>query len=92
MYTRNWHIIKDDNVRTFEVVEQSSNSNGFTNKTIAMQRDGMTVSCLILPVSNRNASKESIKIVGYNIENGLYDKLLKVHQAIIMKQAGLWEE
>lgn len=92
MYTRNWHIIKDDNTRTFEAVEQSSNSNAFSNKTIAMQRDGMAVSCVILPVSNRNASKESIKITGYTVENGLYDRLLKHHQTIIMNQASFWDE
>ena len=92
MYTRSWHIIKNEKTRTFEVVEQADNSNGFTNKAYAMQRDGMDISCVILPVSNKNSSKETIKFIGYTLETGLYEKLLKEHQAIIMKQAGMWEE
>jgi hypothetical protein len=91
MYTRSWHIIKDEKTRTFEVVGQASNDNAFSNKTIAMQRDGMNVSSVILPVGSKYSSKEFIKFTGYTREDGLYDRLLKQHQEITRKQADLWD-
>jgi len=91
MYTRSWHIIKDEKARTFEVVGQAPNDNAFSNKTIAMQRDGMNVSSLILPVGNKYSSKDSIKLTGYKREAGLYDRLLKQHQEITRKQADFWD-
>jgi hypothetical protein len=92
MYNQSWHIIKDDTTRTFEAVTKSSNDNAFTNKTYAMQKDGMNVSCVFLPVSNKVASKDAIKIAGYVYETGLYEKLLKKHQEITLKHSGFWEE
>ena len=92
MYTRNWHVIKDETTKTYEVVEQSSNSNGFTNRTYAMQKAGMNVNGVVLPVTNKNASKESIKLVGYSKEDGLFERLLKKHQQITIEQAGFWDE
>jgi hypothetical protein len=91
MYTRSWHVIKDEKTHTFEVVGQAPNDNAFSNKTIAMQRDGMNVSSVILPVGSKFASKESIKMIGYTREDGLYDRLLKQHQEITRKQADLWD-
>lgn len=85
MYTKSWLIIRDDTKRTFEVYGQEENTNAFTNKTIAMQRDGMNVSCMILPVTNKNASKTTIKITNYVVEVGLYARLLKQHQEIILR-------
>jgi hypothetical protein len=92
MYTRNWHVIKDDQKRTFEVVEQASNDNAFSNKTHAMQKAGMTVSGVVLPVTNKNSSKNTVTIQGYSREEGLYQRLLEQHQAIILKDSGFWEE
>lgn len=92
MYTKSWLIIKDEKTRTFEVVSQVDNDNAFTNKTIAMQRDGMAVSSIILPVSNKHASRDSIALNDYKKEVGLYDRLLKQHQAIILNQASLWND
>jgi hypothetical protein len=57
MYTRSWHVIKDEKTHTFEVVEQAPNDNAFSNKTIAMQRDGMNVSSVIIQVVSKYASK-----------------------------------
>jgi hypothetical protein len=80
-----WQVIKDDSKRTFEVCGQVTNENAFTNKTYAMQRAGMPVSCLTLPVTNKNSSKGTIKISGYTPEDGLYAKLLKQFMEITMR-------
>jgi hypothetical protein len=80
MTTKFWLIIKDDSQRTFEVCGQESNTNWFTNKTYAMQKEGMNVSCITPPVTNKTSSKELIKIIGYVKEDGLYERLLKQYQ------------
>jgi hypothetical protein len=91
MYSKNWQVIKDDVKRTYEVCGQESSTNSFTNKVHAMQKDGMNVSGITPPVTNRTSSKEMIKITGYTVENGLYDRLLKEHLAITMKDSESWE-
>jgi len=90
MYTKSWFIIRDDSKRTYEVVTASMTENAFTNKTQAMQRDGMNVSHVLLPVTNKNASKAAVKISGYEIENGLYDRLLKQHNEIGRRNVEEW--
>jgi hypothetical protein len=90
MYTKNWHVIRDDSKRTFEVVTASMSENAFTNKTQAMQRDGMNVSFVLLPVSNKNASKAAVKISGYLKEDGLYDRLLLQHKEIGRRNVEEW--
>lgn len=90
MYTKNWHVIRDDSKRTFEVVTNSMSENAFTNKTQAMQRDGMNVSFVLLPVSNKNASKAAVNLTGYTKEDGLYDRLLKQHAEIGRKNIEEW--
>lgn len=90
MYTKNWLIIKDDTKRTFEVVSKATNENSFANRAHGMQKDGMNVTCVILPVTNRNSSKQSITFANYTVEEGLYDRLLKEHNQIIMRNAGEW--
>ena len=82
MITRFWQIIKDDSKRTFEVCGYVSNTNSFTNKTYAMQRVGMNVSCMTPPVTNKTSSKDLIKITGYIKENGLHERLLKQFQKL----------
>ena len=84
MYSKNWQIIKDDAKRTFEVCGQEANTNSFTNKTYAMQRVGMNVSCTTPPVTNKNSSKGHIKITGYVLEEGLYERLLKQYREITL--------
>ena len=84
--------MKDDSNQTFEVITQVTNENAYTNKAIAMQRDGMNVTCVLIPASNRNANKESIKFIGYQYEPGLYDRLLIQHRDIINKKADAWDE
>lgn len=91
MYTKNWLIIKDDTKRTFEVVSKAVNENSFSNRTHSMQKDGMNVTCVILPVTNKNSSKQSITFTNYTLEEGLYDRLLKQHNEIIMRNASEWE-
>ena len=92
MYTRTWHVIKDETTKTFEVITQASNDNAFSNKTYAMQKAGMNINAIILPVTNKNANKESIKLVGYSYEDGLYERLLKEHQKITLKNSGFWDD
>jgi hypothetical protein len=91
MYTKSWLIIRDDTKRTFEVVTHAVSENGFTNKTIAMQREGMNVSCVILPVTNKNASKDHIKFTEYTKEEGLYERLIKQHMQRIQQSLGEFE-
>ncbi len=87
MYSRLWQIIKDDSKRTFEVCGQVSNTNSFTNKTYAMQRSGMNVSCVTPPVTNKTSSKDLIKITGYAKEDGLYERLLQEYREITMRSS-----
>ncbi len=90
MYSKCWLIIKDDNKRTFEVVSKASNENSFSNRTHGMQKDGMNVTCVILPVTNKNSSKQGITFTNYTPEEGLYDRLIKEHNEIIMRNAQDW--
>jgi len=76
MVTKFWMIIKDDSKRTFEVCSKESNDNSFTNKTYAMQRAGMNVSCMTPPVTNKTSSKKLVTVTGYKQEEGLYERLL----------------
>ncbi|GHN02042.1 hypothetical protein WSM22_35310 [Cytophagales bacterium WSM2-2] len=92
MYTKSWLIIRDDTKRTFEVVTQNESENSFSNKVIAMQREGMLVTSVILPVTNKNASKNHITLTGYIKETGLYERLLKRHQEINRQNSGEFEE
>lgn len=85
MYSRTWQVIKDDSKRTFEVCGQSDNTNAFTNEVYGMQRVGMNVSCTTPPVSNRESSKDLVKITGYTKEEGLYNRLQLQYKQIIMK-------
>jgi hypothetical protein len=82
MYSKYWQVIKDDSKKTFEVCGQVSNENSFTNKTYAMQKAGMNVSCTTPPVTGRVSNKESIKIIGYTREDGLYERLLNEYRKI----------
>ena len=92
MYTKSWHVIKDEAKRTFEVVNEAGSDNAFTNKTHAMQKAGLNVTCLLLPVTNKHANKETIKFTGYRAEPGLYQRLLREHHELTLKQSGFWEE
>lgn len=85
MYTGCWLIIKDDTKRTYEVCGQSPDGNLFSNSTNAMQRVGMNVSYITPPITNKNSSKDLIKISGYTKEDGLRERLLKQYREIIMK-------
>ena len=79
-----WQIIKDDSKRTFEVCGQAGNTNAFTNKTYAMQKSGMNVSCITPPITNKNSSKDLITITAYKKKDGLYERLLKQYREISM--------
>jgi hypothetical protein len=92
MYTKNWHIIRDDSKRTFEVVVNDMSENAFTNKAHAMQRDGMNISFVLLPVSNKHASKNAVNLSGYIKEDGLYERLLNQHREIVRRNADDWSE
>ena len=62
---------------------QATNTNAFTNKTVALQRAGMNVSCVTPPITNKTSSKELIKLTGYAYENGLEERLLKAYREIM---------
>ncbi|MEI9918464.1 MAG: hypothetical protein WDO14_06645 [Bacteroidota bacterium] len=85
MYTRSWQVIKDDVKRTFEVCGQSDNTNAFTNEVYSMQRAGMNVSCITPPVSNKESSKDLVKVSTYKKEEGLYSRLQAQYKQIVMK-------
>lgn len=84
MITKFWQIIKDDSKRTFEVCGQVANDNAFTNKTVAMQRAGMHVSCMTPPVTNKTSSKDLVKVTGYTKEDGLQERLLSEYRKLTM--------
>ena len=79
---KSWQVIRDDGRKTFEVCGQEGNTNYFTNMVYGMQRAGMNVSCMTPPVTNKTASKDLIKIVGYTREDGLMQRLEKEYAAI----------
>ncbi|HEU5289870.1 MAG TPA: hypothetical protein VFU05_04450 [Cyclobacteriaceae bacterium] len=83
MNIKYWMIIKDDTKRTFEVNGPTTSDNFFTNKIYAMQKAGMNVSGVTPPVTNKTSSKGLIKIPGYAREDGLYERLLAQHSAIL---------
>jgi hypothetical protein len=85
MYTKTWLVIKDDSKRTFEVCGNTANTNAFTNEVYAMQRAGMNVSCITPPVSNRESSKDLVKVINYAKEDGLYTRLQQEYKDFIMK-------
>ena len=85
-----WQIIRDDSKRTFEVCGQITNENYFTNKTHAMQKAGMNVSCMTPPITNKTSSKDLIKIIGYTKEVGLYERLQREYAEIIRSSADEW--
>ena len=90
MYTKSWLVIKDDSGKTFEVCGKESNDNAFTNNTYAMQKAGMNVSSMTLPVTNKYANRETISIVGYVKEEGLHQRLLKQFREITMRSEDHW--
>lgn len=90
MITRFWLILKDDSKRTFEVCGQVANDNSFTNKTYAMQRAGMNVSCQTPPVTNKSSSKDLVKITGYSREDGLQERLLQQYREITRADQDYW--
>lgn len=92
MIPKSWFVIKDENTRTFEVVMHPLSENAFSNKVIAMQREGLNITPVLLPVSNRHASKEHIAFTGYTREEGLWDRLVKKHAELIQQKFGSWEE
>lgn len=87
MHTRFWMIIKDDTTRTFEVCGHAANDNAFFNRTVAMQRVGMNVSCITPPVTNKTSSKDLIKLTGYTKEDGLQKRLAKQFSDLTMSSA-----
>jgi hypothetical protein len=89
MFTKCWLVIKDDGKRTFENCGKASNDNSFSNSVYSMQKAGMNVSGVTLPVTNKTSSKDSIKIVGYTQEDGLHDRLLKEYREITLRASGL---
>ncbi len=91
MYTRSWQIIRDDSKKTFEVIGQETNTDHFLNQVHGMQKLGMAVTGVILPVTNQYASKGAIRFAGYVQEEGLYDRLMKSYRQRISEDAGGWE-
>lgn len=90
MYSKCWQIIRDDSKKTFEICGQESNNNYFTNNVHGMQKAGMNVSCLTPPVTNKNSSKEVIKVIGYAKENGLHERLLNEYKEITRRDFDQW--
>lgn len=87
MYSKTWQVIKDDAKRTFEVCGHTTNTNAFTNEVYAMQRAGMNVSCITPPVSNKESSKDLVKVTNYTKEEGLYARLKLRYREIVMQSS-----
>lgn len=91
MYTKSWQVIRDDAKKTFEVQGQADNTDHFMNLVHGMQKLGMTVTAVLLPVTNQFSSKEGIKQTGYRAEMGLYARLMKEYQTRMRGDAFLFE-
>jgi hypothetical protein len=91
MYSKFWLVIKDDSKKTFEVYGQAASDNAFTNKVYGMQRAGLNVSAVVLPITNKTSSKDLIRITGYSKEEGLYNRMEQAYQKSIRDAAGAWE-
>ena len=85
MYSKCWLIIRDDAARTFEVCGQDNSENLFYNSVHAMQKAGMNVSGMFPPVTNKNSSKESIRVTGFTPEAGLHARLQKEFRDITFR-------
>jgi hypothetical protein len=85
MYTKTWLVIKDDSKRTFEVCGQSTNTNAFINEVYSMQRAKMNVSGTTPPITNKESSKDVVKVQGYKKEDGLYNRLQVEYKKIVME-------
>jgi hypothetical protein len=92
MYTKSWMVIRDDAKKTFEVCGLTDNTNHFENSVHGMQKAGMNVSCMILPVTTKTASKETIKVVGYRAEQGLHARIMKAYAEKTRHDFEQWEE
>jgi len=92
MYTHSWQIIRDDNRKTFEVQGQEENTDPFTNLVHGMQKLGMTVTAMVLPITNKHANPENISFAGYTREPGLYLRLMKEYRLKMTEDLGQWEE
>lgn len=92
MYSRSWLIIRDDKTKTFEVCGQESNTDHFTNMVHGMQRHGMLVTAVLLPVTNKFSNKQGIQQTGFRPEEGLYDRLMKDYQDRVKGDLDDWEE
>ncbi|HTF18914.1 MAG TPA: hypothetical protein VK658_12620 [Chryseolinea sp.] len=90
MITRFWQILRDDSTKTFEVCGQVANDNAFTNRTHAMQKAGMNVSCMTPPVTNKSSSKGLVKITGYSPEDGLQKRLDKEYSDLATRGYEDW--
>ena len=86
MHSRNWQIIRDDSKKTFQVVSQESNTNFFFNEVYAMQRAGMNVTSVFLPVTNKNSNKDSVSFTGYKRDDALYERLQKEFRELSRKE------
>lgn len=85
MFSKYWLVIRDDARRTFEVYGQGANENALVNKAYAMQKAGMNVSGIALPVTGKAPNKEAIKFSGYSYEIGLYKRLDKEYMRLRMQ-------
>jgi hypothetical protein len=49
------------------------------------------VTSVLMPITNRNASKEAIKFIGYTKEEGLFNRLDMQYQQLIQKNFSDWD-
>lgn len=90
MYSKCWQIIKDDAKKTFEVCAQTINQDPFNNRVYAMQKAGMKISGITPPVTNKSSNRSAIKITGYSIEDGLFNRLTKEFNEINLRSIDSW--
>ena len=92
MYSKFWLVVKDDSKRTFEVCGQAVTDNAFTNKIYGMQKSGMNISCVVIPITNRTSSKDVVTVQGYSREDGLYERLQVEHRKKMRQGFGELED
>jgi hypothetical protein len=92
MYKKSWQVIIDHDRKTYEVVGQESNTDSFMNRVMAWQKVGLNVSATTPPVTNQLVHKSQFRMVGYQVEEGLHERLVLEHRKRLADSIGVWDE
>ncbi|NHA03306.1 TIR domain-containing protein [Mucilaginibacter sp. HC2] len=84
---RFWEVIYDDEHHKMEVIGESVDDTLLTENIVLMQHAGMKVRCNTADIST---PKDNINLPNYQIENGLYQRLIKEYESKTGQRLKLW--